>query len=271
MLVEYFVKRYAEKAGKQISKIDKNTLKLCQSYHWPGNIRELQNIVERSVILCTAMPFWIDEACSQAKRHLTRNHPLLSQRPSGAMKRNSSRRLLRKAPEKWQGQMERPPTRNSAVDAGFENQTAQYKETHHPVSASLNSRNPGTSQDPVTSNSFLTFVFNEIQLGTRLHSRDPYLDGRNAVQHSRDFDVGRVADRCFQDLRLRPTSKSRLCCTAFFHPSTDHGECKRVPNWISLKTKVKKEIGVTGSWEVPGFRELSEALTGGVFLYIELF
>jgi len=42
MLVEYFVKRYAEKARKQINKIDKNTLKLCQSYHWPGNIHELQ-------------------------------------------------------------------------------------------------------------------------------------------------------------------------------------------------------------------------------------
>ena len=62
MLVEYFVKRYAEKARKPISKIDKNTLKLCQSYHWPGNIRELQNIVERSVILCTGDTFWVDEA-----------------------------------------------------------------------------------------------------------------------------------------------------------------------------------------------------------------
>jgi DNA-binding NtrC family response regulator len=62
MLVEYFVKRYAEKARKQISKIDKNTLKLCQSYHWPGNIRELQNIIERSVILCTGDTFWVDEA-----------------------------------------------------------------------------------------------------------------------------------------------------------------------------------------------------------------
>jgi transcriptional regulator with GAF, ATPase, and Fis domain len=61
MLVEYFVKRYADKARKQISKIDKNTLKLCQSYHWPGNIRELQNIIERSVILCTGDTFWIDE------------------------------------------------------------------------------------------------------------------------------------------------------------------------------------------------------------------
>jgi PAS domain S-box-containing protein len=62
MLVEYFVKRYAEKARKKISKIDKNTLKLCKSYDWPGNIRELQNIVERSVILCTGDTFWIDEA-----------------------------------------------------------------------------------------------------------------------------------------------------------------------------------------------------------------
>ena len=62
MLIEYFVKRYAEKARKRISKIDKTTLKLCQSYHWPGNIRELQNIVERSVILCTGDTFWVDEA-----------------------------------------------------------------------------------------------------------------------------------------------------------------------------------------------------------------
>jgi transcriptional regulator with PAS, ATPase and Fis domain len=62
MLVEYFVKRYAEKARKQISKIDKNTLRLCQLYPWPGNIRELQNIIERSVILCTGDTFWIDEA-----------------------------------------------------------------------------------------------------------------------------------------------------------------------------------------------------------------
>jgi DNA-binding NtrC family response regulator len=62
MLVEYFVKRYAEKARKQISKVNKNTLKLCQSYPWPGNIRELQNIVERSVILCTGDTFRIDDA-----------------------------------------------------------------------------------------------------------------------------------------------------------------------------------------------------------------
>jgi transcriptional regulator with GAF, ATPase, and Fis domain len=62
MLVEYFVKRYAAKARKHISKIDKNTLELCQSYHWPGNIRELQNIVERSVILCNGDTFSVERA-----------------------------------------------------------------------------------------------------------------------------------------------------------------------------------------------------------------
>lgn len=62
MLLEYFVKRYADKARKRIDKIDKNTLKLCQSYHWPGNIRELQNIIERSVILCAGDTLRIDDA-----------------------------------------------------------------------------------------------------------------------------------------------------------------------------------------------------------------
>ena len=71
MLVEFFVKRYADKARKRIIKIDKNTLRLCQSYPWPGNIRELQNIVERSVIFCAEDTFRIDEAwlsCSNAPR-----------------------------------------------------------------------------------------------------------------------------------------------------------------------------------------------------------
>jgi transcriptional regulator with GAF, ATPase, and Fis domain len=61
ILVEYFVKRFAEKMGKHIRRIDKRTLELCEGYSWPGNIRELQNIVERSVILCSGDTFSIDE------------------------------------------------------------------------------------------------------------------------------------------------------------------------------------------------------------------
>jgi PAS domain S-box-containing protein len=62
LLVEYFVKRFAEKMAKHIRKIDARTLQLCGAYSWPGNIRELQNIVERSVILCSGDTFSIDEA-----------------------------------------------------------------------------------------------------------------------------------------------------------------------------------------------------------------
>jgi PAS domain S-box-containing protein len=51
MLVEYFVQRYAKRAGKNIHSIDKKTLDLLRSYDWPGNIRELQNVIERSMIL----------------------------------------------------------------------------------------------------------------------------------------------------------------------------------------------------------------------------
>ena len=62
LLVEYFVRKCAERMGKRIRKIDQRTLELCEAYAWPGNIRELQNIVERSIILCAGDTLTIDEA-----------------------------------------------------------------------------------------------------------------------------------------------------------------------------------------------------------------
>ncbi len=61
MLVEYFIDRYARKAGKNIKRVNKKTLELLHSYAWPGNIRELQNVIERSMILCETEIFSIDE------------------------------------------------------------------------------------------------------------------------------------------------------------------------------------------------------------------
>jgi transcriptional regulator with GAF, ATPase, and Fis domain len=62
MLVEYFVHRYANQAGKKIQSIDKKGLDLLQSYDWPGNIRELQNVIERSVIVSSGEGFSVDES-----------------------------------------------------------------------------------------------------------------------------------------------------------------------------------------------------------------
>ena len=61
LLVDYFIDRFARKAGKNIHGISKRTLDLLLEYPWPGNIRELQNVVERSVIVCETANFAVDE------------------------------------------------------------------------------------------------------------------------------------------------------------------------------------------------------------------
>jgi formate hydrogenlyase transcriptional activator len=61
LLVEYLIDRYAQTAGKKMRNINKKTLDLFQAYDWPGNIRELQNVIERAVILCDGETFCVDE------------------------------------------------------------------------------------------------------------------------------------------------------------------------------------------------------------------
>ena len=68
MLVEYLVERYAKKAGKKITHITKKTLELFQAYGWPGNIRELQNVIERAVVLSDGDPFSVDESWLERKQ-----------------------------------------------------------------------------------------------------------------------------------------------------------------------------------------------------------
>jgi formate hydrogenlyase transcriptional activator len=61
LLVGYLIDRYAKKLGKKIRNIDKKTIELFHAYDWPGNIRELQNVVERAVILSEGETFFVDE------------------------------------------------------------------------------------------------------------------------------------------------------------------------------------------------------------------
>src|SRR5436853_1002964 len=61
LLAEYLIDRYAKRVGKRITKISKKALDLLQAYHWPGNIRELQNVIERAVILSDGETFVVDE------------------------------------------------------------------------------------------------------------------------------------------------------------------------------------------------------------------
>jgi formate hydrogenlyase transcriptional activator len=61
LLVEYLIDRYGTKVGKRFRNINKSTLERFQAYDWPGNIRELQNVIERAVILCEGDTFWVEE------------------------------------------------------------------------------------------------------------------------------------------------------------------------------------------------------------------
>ena len=129
MLVEYFVKRYAEKAGKQIRKIDKDMLELCETYHWPGNIRELQNIIERSVILCSDDTLSVDGAwfSSQAKPQPHSSGPLTESlliHEKGHYRNRFGREQRTSRRAGWSG----CEAGNPSFYAGLENQTIQNKQ-----------------------------------------------------------------------------------------------------------------------------------------------
>ena len=61
LLIEYFIGRFGKKAGKKFRTIGKHSLKFLKEYEWPGNIRELQNVIERAVILSESDTFAVDE------------------------------------------------------------------------------------------------------------------------------------------------------------------------------------------------------------------
>ena len=121
ILVEYFVKRFAEMMAKRIRQIDKRTLELCDRYPWPGNIRELQNIVERSVILCTGDTFSIDEAwlSGQAFLHADGSGPL------PATLQDQEKEMIEAALAKSRGKVAGP--RGAAAKLGIPASTLESK------------------------------------------------------------------------------------------------------------------------------------------------
>jgi formate hydrogenlyase transcriptional activator len=65
LLAKYFIECYAAKEGKRIRRVEKGTAELLEGYHWPGNIREVQNVIERAMIFCDSDSFFVEEAWLQ--------------------------------------------------------------------------------------------------------------------------------------------------------------------------------------------------------------
>jgi formate hydrogenlyase transcriptional activator len=88
-LVNYFIDRFSRKAGKKIGTIEKRTMELLESYSWPGNIRELQNVIERSVIVCDTDIFSIDPSWLHSDASPTSTEPAPFARRSEAKEREA--------------------------------------------------------------------------------------------------------------------------------------------------------------------------------------
>jgi PAS domain S-box-containing protein len=121
LLVEYLVERYASKAGKKIKRIQKRTLDLFWAYDWPGNIRELQNVIERAVILCDGETFSIDEVWLKSEMPRADNHGNALARPTA----DQERKLIESALTETRGRIAGP--KGAAAKLGIPRSTLETK------------------------------------------------------------------------------------------------------------------------------------------------
>jgi DNA-binding NtrC family response regulator len=121
LLVEYFAEQYAKKAGKKIESIKRKTLELLQAYDWPGNIRELQNVIERAVILCDGDTLVVDETWLQYESP----RPSVATRGLGRLDENQERELIESALKETRGRVSGPG--GSAAKLGIPRSTLESR------------------------------------------------------------------------------------------------------------------------------------------------
>src|SRR5438132_1001357 len=125
LLVEYLTERYARRAAKRIRTIDGKTMKLLQAYDWPGNIRELQNVIERAIVLCDGDTFSVDEAWF--KRELSSESPRQSMQEGrlGRLVRDREKEMIEAALASSGGRISGPA--GAAAKLGIPRQTLESK------------------------------------------------------------------------------------------------------------------------------------------------
>src|ERR1700722_9826289 len=120
LLVEHLVERYARKVGKTFRTIRMNTVETLQGYDWPGNIRELQNVIERAVILSDRDVFSVDEAW--LKRESRQSRTVV---PLAASVAEREREMIEAALSESQGRIAGPS--GAAAKLGIPRQTLDSK------------------------------------------------------------------------------------------------------------------------------------------------
>jgi formate hydrogenlyase transcriptional activator len=117
LLAKYFIDRYAAKVGKRVRRVEKRTAALLEGYHWPGNIRELQNVIERAMILCDSDTFRVEKAWLQPEPA-----PRVGLQPSLI---NEERELIEAALAESRGRISGPD--GAARMLGVPRTTLEYK------------------------------------------------------------------------------------------------------------------------------------------------
>ncbi len=121
LLLTYLVERYAKKAGKKIRNVQKKTLDLFQAYDWPGNIRELQNVIERAVVLCDSETFSVDETWLKPEERRVSGSVV----PLGATLAEHEKEIIEAALADCGGQVSGPT--GAAAKLGLPRQTLESK------------------------------------------------------------------------------------------------------------------------------------------------
>jgi formate hydrogenlyase transcriptional activator len=121
LLVEHLVERYAKKTGKAFSTIRMNTVETLQSHSWPGNIRELQNVIERAVILCGGDTFSVDP--TWLRRDVSRQSGAVA--PLTSTLADREREVIEAAMAESQGRIAGPS--GAAAKLGIPRQTLDSK------------------------------------------------------------------------------------------------------------------------------------------------
>jgi formate hydrogenlyase transcriptional activator len=121
LLAKYFIERYARTIGKKIKNIDRKTLELLQAYDWPGNIRELQNVIERAVILCDGATLSINES---SMHHDTLETLQTSTRLSEALT-NTEKEMIKATLEETGGRVSGPS--GAALKLGIPRSTLESR------------------------------------------------------------------------------------------------------------------------------------------------
>jgi transcriptional regulator with PAS, ATPase and Fis domain/CHASE3 domain sensor protein len=122
LLVGYFVDRFARRAGKHFQAISKKSLDLLQTYPWPGNIRELQNVIERSVVVCETENFSVDE--SWLSRPTLATEPVVQVELSGRLA-TQEKEIIEAALRECQGRVSGPT--GAAAKLGVHRSTLESK------------------------------------------------------------------------------------------------------------------------------------------------